>query len=113
MSVTLNRHVVLETVQVEVRTGVDGQGMPAYDSPVDIDVRLTRQDRVVMRPDGTYMQLELTVWVPADAAVLPNEHDRLTYGGEQFIVLQVKDVKDRAAQLVHRRLRTTPRVGGM
>jgi hypothetical protein len=111
MSVVLNRHVTLETVQIEQRLGLDDQGKPTYDTPVDIDVRIIRQDRVVMRPDGTTMQLELTVWVPADAAVLPNEHDRLTYNNETFFVLQVKDVKDRASQLVHRRLRTTPRVG--
>ena len=112
MSVAMSRHLTLETVQVEQWLTVDGQGKPTYDTPVDIEARITRQDRVVLGAEGSYVQKELALWVPPDAAVLPNEHDRLTYGGEVFYVLQVKDIKDRNAQLVHRRLRSTPRVQG-
>jgi len=109
-SVVLGRHWTLETVQVEQQVGLDGQGKPTYDTPVDIEAHVTWEDRVVVERGGTFTRTALTVYVPADAAVLPVRYDRLTYDGNVVHVLQVKDVKNRQAQLIYRRLRTTQEV---
>ena len=104
-SVTLARHLTLETMQVEEMTGLDGQGKPSYNTPVDVDARITREDKLSMRADGSYVKTNLTAWVPADAAIIPDEQYRVTYASIAFIVEMVKDVKNRNAELVHRRLR--------
>jgi hypothetical protein len=104
-SVILDRHLTLETISVEQQSGVDGQGRPAYAAAVEIEARVLRQDKVVLMGDGTQQRTQLSVWVPADEDYLPVETDRITYSSEQFIVAEMKEVKDGKAQAVHRRLR--------
>lgn len=110
-SIVLARHLKLETVQVEEPTGIDAQGKPTYDSPVDIEARLVREDKMTMKADGSYVQTNLTAWVPADETVLPDTRYRLTYSSETFIVEHKKDVKNRNAVLVHRRIRCRKETG--
>lgn len=106
MSVILDRHLKLGTVGIEARTGVDGQGVPAYSTSVDFDVRAVRQTKEVVGPDGSSIRTQLTLWVPFDAEVaFPDESDRVTFDGTTFIVAEVKDVKDSSARLHHRRCR--------
>ncbi len=106
MSVILDRHLTLETVGIEAHTGVDAQGAPAYDTSVDYDVRVVRQDKVIITADGSKLRTQLTLWVPFDATVaFPDERDRVTLGGITFIVAEVKDVKDSNAVIHHRRCR--------
>ena len=105
MSVIIERHLQLETVEVECFTGVDGQGAPSYAEAFDITARAVRQVKEVVGDDGSRMRTSLTLWIPPDADVLPDERDRVTYDSTAFIVAEVKDVKDRNAQRVHRRCR--------
>lgn len=106
MSVILDRHVTLETVGVERFAGVDGQGLPTYDTSIDFDVRAVRQDKVVIAADGSKLRTELTLWVPFDADVaFPDERARVTFDSATFIVAEVKDVKDSNARIHHRRCR--------
>lgn len=104
-SVTLSRHLKLETVEIEASASVDGQGKPTYLSPVDVLARVLRQDKAVIDRDGSQLRTVLALWIPADAALLPKENYRVTWEDEKFIVATIKDVKDRNAQLVHRRVR--------
>ena len=104
-SVTLGRHLTLETVQVETALGVDGQGARTYDTPVDVEVRAVRQARMLLQTDGSSIRTVLSLWVPPDAALLPDEQDRITYESKTYFAVEVKDVKGRDAQLVHRRVR--------
>jgi len=91
MSVILSTHLKLETVGIEAFTGVDGQGAPAYATSVDYDVSVVRQDKVVIGADGSKLRTQLTLWIPFDASVaFPDERDRITFDGTQFIVAEVK-----------------------
>lgn len=103
--VILDRHLKLETVQVEEFSAVDGQGKPSYTSPVDVEARVIRQDKLVVLADGSQITTQLTVWFPGGTTPLLDNRDRVTFSGELFIVMQTKDVKDRDAQLAHRRVR--------
>lgn len=105
MSVILSRHLTLEEIQLEPFVSVDGQGLPAYSSPVDVDARAIRRTDFIQMTDGSRIQTELTVWVPGTAATLPSEKDRITFEGTTYIVAQIKDVKARDATLEHRRAR--------
>ncbi|KKL19138.1 hypothetical protein LCGC14_2468520 [marine sediment metagenome] len=105
-SVSLGRHVTLETIGVEVFLNVDGiEGAPAYDTPVSVQARVLRQDKVLWLGDGSHTTTVLTVWFPQDTSPLPDHRARLEWEDEFFIIEQVKDVKDRNATLVHRRVR--------
>ncbi len=105
MSVALARHWVLETVQVESALAFDGQGARTYDTPVDVEVKAARQTKMVLQTDGSSIRTVLTLWVPADAALLPNEQDRITWQSNTYIAVDVKHVNGRDGQLVHRRAR--------
>ncbi|KKL08631.1 hypothetical protein LCGC14_2573940 [marine sediment metagenome] len=104
-SVTLSRHVALETVSVEAFLTVDGQGLPTYDSPVDVDARVLQQTKLVVAADGSRIKTALSLWVPSGAALMPDEQDRVTWSSKIYIVMDVKHVKDRDAQTIHRRVR--------
>ncbi len=104
-SVALLRHVTLETIEAEVFASVDGQGTPSYDSPMDVEARVLRQDKFTATGDGSMLKTQLTLWIPASEATQPGEQDRITYEDEQFIVAIVKEVKDSTAAVTHRRLR--------
>jgi len=103
-SITLSRHLKLETVEVEAFTAVDAQGEPSYNTFVDVEVRVLRQDKTVVQADGSLLRTELTIWFPPDAALLASRNDRVTWESEKFIAEIVKDVKTRAAKLAHRRV---------
>ena len=106
MSVILDRHLTLETVGIEAHTGVDAQGAPEYSTSVDYDVRVVRQDKVIIAVDGSKLRTELTLWIPFNAEVaFPDERARVTLSGDTFIVAGVKDVKDSKAVIHHRRCR--------
>ncbi len=104
-SVVLSRWVTLEAFTLEVYKGVDHQGAPSYDSEVEVDGRVKREDKMVVDSDGSNIKAELTIWVPEKEAVLPDQRDRVTYSSTTYIVVQVKDVKGRDAQRIHRRVR--------
>jgi hypothetical protein len=104
-SVVLGRLLTLETLPVEVFSSVDGQGKPTYDTPVDIEARVLRQDKFVTLANGSQLRTQLTVWVPPDAIVIPGERDRLEWDDELFIVVLFKEVKNRDAAVTHYRLR--------
>lgn len=104
-SVTLARHVKLEDLPVEQFTTTDGQGKPSYAASVTIKARVLRQDKLAVAADGSRVRTNLTVWVPPNATVLPDERARVTWETSTFIVVMVKDVKGRDAQLLHRRIR--------
>ncbi len=104
-SVALSRMITLETFDVEVYNGVDQQGLPSYDTEVEVEGRVKREDKLVVDSDGSNIKAELTIWVPAREAVLPDQRDRVTYESKTYIVVQVKDVKGRDAQRIHRRVR--------
>lgn len=103
--VVLGRHLKLETIQVEVHTGVDEQGKPAYAAAVDVDVRIVRQHKMTVAADGSQVRTVLTIWIPSEATTFAGEQDRIQWDSEAFIVVAMKDVKDRNAQRVHRRVR--------
>ena len=106
MSVILGTHLKLETVGIEAFTGVDEQGTPAYGTSVDYDARIVRTDKGVIGADGSKLRTQLTLWIPFDAEVaFPDERDRVTFDATEFIVAEVKDVKDRNAVVQHRRVR--------
>ncbi|KKN44573.1 hypothetical protein LCGC14_0691770 [marine sediment metagenome] len=105
MSVLLSRHATLETVGVEARSGVDGEGAPNYAASVDIKSRVTRSEKVVLNEEGTEVRTVLNVWTPSTSDTLPGRKARLTFGGEKFIVVDLKDVKGLDATAEHRRVR--------
>lgn len=78
MSVILDRGQGMETVSLEVLTGVDGQGAPAYDSPVDITVRAVREDTVVVLGSGSEVRSVATLWIPGTMTPMPGDQDRVT-----------------------------------
>ncbi len=104
-SVLLSRHLKLETIEVEAFDRVDGQGKATYLSPVDVDCRVLQQHKEAFDRAGSRIRTDLTLWVPPDAALLPNEQDRVTWTSKTYIAVDVKHVKDRDAQLTHRRVR--------
>jgi len=93
MTVTLSRRVQLETVEIEVYAGRDGQGMASYDSAVEIEARVVREDAVVMISGGTEVKTVLTLWVPGDQSPLPGDQDRITYESEAYVVVDRKEGK--------------------
>jgi len=104
-SVLLARHLTLSDLTLEVLTGVDGQGAPTYDTPVAIQARAVRENKVVDGPDGTRIMTDLMLYVPGTEAVLPNSQDRVGLGTETFIVVVTKDINDSSATCVARRVR--------
>ena len=82
--------MVVDAVDVEVRTGQDGQGAPSYDTPVEIDARVVEEEDVARNADGVEVRTTLTVFVDPDQSVIPAEQDRLTWpagGADTFIVV--------------------------
>lgn len=94
MSVLLRRQLVLETVQLEVISGLDGQGMPSFDSPVDLEARVVREDAVVRTPAGQDIKTTTTAWFDGEQDPLPNVDDRVTTAdGSVGIVVERIDGK--------------------
>jgi hypothetical protein len=104
-SVSLSRHITLETIEVEEFLSEDIEGAPTYDTPVSVEARVLRQDKVLWLGDGTHTTTVLTVWFPPDSSPLPDHRARLEWEDEFFIIIAVKDVKGMDATLAHRRVR--------
>jgi len=92
-------------VEVEVRTGVDRQGLPSFDSPIEIEAVVRRRDEQVVASDGEKIRTHLTLWIHPDETPIPEEGDRITYESEAFIVAEFKRVEDFQANVVHYRNR--------
>lgn len=106
MSVLLKRRTGTVVVEVEALTGVDGQGAPAYASPVEIDARVVHEHHVLRRPTGTEIHTALTLWADGAQAGLPREEDRVALtDGSTFIVVERKDRRTLQNVLDHVRLR--------
>lgn len=106
------RRLPLEIVQLERYDGMDGQGMPSYDTPVDVDANVVEYDAAtpgttgrafVTTPDGSRIDTPLTLYMRGDAAVVPNEQDRITLADERTFI-----VAERKAVSGLRRRRTEP-----
>jgi hypothetical protein len=98
VSVLLKRHGKLEVVQLERKTGIDGQGKPAYATAVAISARVKREDavvqsstRVLMQP-GDQINIIATAWIDEAQRDHPAVHDRLTLAdGLKCIVVERKE----------------------
>jgi hypothetical protein len=102
--VVLGRHLALEEILVERVTGVDGQGLPAYSTPMSAQVRASVEDRVVAGARGQSVVSNLTLWIPSESPVQPEVDDRITRANSSsYVVVAVHDVLDRHGSLVHRK----------
>jgi hypothetical protein len=95
------RRLPRETLTGEAFTGLDAQGMPAYDSPVEFDANVLEYDAAqfsrgaefVVMPDGSRVVAPLTLYVLGDAPWVPSGQDRVTLPDyRRFIVAEVKPV---------------------
>lgn len=97
MSVLLKR-AQKETVAYEPRTGTDGQGAPSYGSSVNTEARVHERamgrvgdasgTEFVIGPDGTEVNVSLTLYILGDENNIPSERDRITLDGSKYIVMQ-------------------------
>lgn len=105
MTRLLDRFVRLSTVSIAARGGYDGQGKPSYGTPQDVTARVREMSEYVQLLDGSQVRLTLDVWLPSGSAVVPDEKDRLTYAGSDYIVYEVTDVRNFKDQRDHVRVR--------
>lgn len=103
-SVILSRHAELELVEVEQQAGVDGQGKPTYNSPVEIAARVKEQTRATVATDGSRIRADVVLWVPTGEPLLPEIDDRITWQGRALIVVDVKNSDAFDGTLIYRRL---------
>lgn len=94
-----------ETVAVEPFSSLDGQGAPSYGASQNVEARVVRTDEQTVDADGSDMRTDLTLWVDAGESPLPDERDRLTYGGVTYIVAERVEGKDFGASVDHVRVR--------
>lgn len=104
-----------EALSLERFTGLDGQGLPSYGSELDFDANVVEYDvelrkgrEHVVDSDGSKIQTPLTLYVQGIASVVPDEQDRITRGGTQFIVREktrVQGLHRLASEPDHFRLR--------
>jgi hypothetical protein len=87
-SALLTRLATLETVSVAVFSGVDGQGKPSYAAGVDIQARVQERDQTIDAPDGSKMQVSLSLWLDANQDPRPAQRDKITRGGVDYIVVE-------------------------
>jgi hypothetical protein len=82
VSVLLQRQASTEEVTLEVQVGIDGQGMPSYESPVTIDahvVRLVEDLRDIQTRSGlATLRSVATIYVDAHQEPVPAIDDRIT-----------------------------------
>lgn len=93
------RRLQKETWELERLTGLDGQGMPSYASPVEFDANVVDYDMVgqkrgqafVVMSDGSEVLVRKTLYVEGDESDIPDEGDRVGPPGEdedRFIVAE-------------------------
>lgn len=104
-STLLARRLGLSTVSVELQTGRDGQGAPAYGAASEIEARVKEEVEVSRDQDGQEVRTDLTLWIPAGETPVPVENARVTYDGATFISVERKAVKNVRGTLVHTRVR--------
>lgn len=95
-----------EVVQVELRAGIDGQGKPGYDSPIDVDARVIIHSEVIRQPSGSEQRVIATVWIDGAQSTLPTMDDRIaTAQGLVGIVVDRLDGRSLSGVLDHVRLK--------
>lgn len=106
MSSILHQGRGFETVLVHAMVGVDGQGKPQYNTPVEIVARVVRESVLVPASDGSMVKSIATTWVDADQVLLPKEQDQLEFEDDTLvIVIERMDRKQLGGTLDHVRLR--------
>lgn len=105
MTRLLDRFATLTTVQLHQRGGYDGQGLPSYGTAIPLSVRAREASEYVQLLDGSQVRLTLDLWCPSGIATVPAERDRIVFGGENYIVEQVTDVRDIKNRRDHVRVR--------
>lgn len=102
----LQNVATLETVQLEVRGGVDGQGMPTYGSPIDILARVVIKEDVVRTPAGQSVRVIATVFVGGEQDPIPQFDDRIATAQSLVgIVIERSDARSiQANELDHVKL---------
>ena|SRR3989304_3904193 len=110
MSISLERHVGLEVVLVEVQDGIDAQGKPTYDSPIELHGRVVRGDEVIKTVQGSEVRSIATVWFGGDQdGPFPKGQDRVTLlDGLTGVVIEREEGRGLRGQLDHVRVRVSP-----
>lgn len=94
------RNLPLETVSLERALPIDTQGRETYDSPVSFEANVVAYDTARGREGflfqvnsaGSEHRATLTLYIPGDATVVPDEGDRITWGGSKYIAIEKKTV---------------------
>ncbi len=105
-----------ETLELERFSGLNGQGLPSYDSPVDFEANVLEYDfagrsegrQHVIQSDGSVILTPLTLYVRGTADVVPNEQDRIIRDETEHIVrerIAVQGLRRLADEPDHFRLR--------
>lgn len=99
MSESLRRHVGLEEFTVETVDGVDGQGLPAYTSPVLGEGVLMKEVQVVRNARGEEVTASATLFIDAeDTGAVAEENARVTMTDGSYVGIVVARVDVRQLQ---------------
>ncbi len=109
------RLLAKETIQVSAFLELDGQGMPSYATPVDVEANVVFQAPgtgvdFVITASGSKLYAPLMVYVEGDAPYLPLEQDMIEVGSQDqrtWIVAERKEprgLRMQRDQLDHVRL---------
>ena len=90
-----------ETMELERFSGLDGQGLPAYEDAVEFKANVVEYDFAASRRgrefavdvDGSRVRTPLNLWIHGTASVVPGEQDRVTRGGGRFVVVEKRVVQ--------------------
>lgn len=107
------RRAPKEVVSYEAFDAIDGQGMPRYESAVDVSAHVREYagsdgEQYITTADGSQQRVALTLWVEGDALLIPEEQGRITRGGRSYIIMEKKTVsrlRNPASMPSHVRLR--------
>lgn len=106
MSVRLARGEGVEVISLEQMLTVSKQGKPSYDSPIDLDARVVREDALVKLGNGSEVRTTVTLWLEGSQTPLPRNQDRITTAdGLVGIVVEVLQRKRLDGSLDHVRAR--------
>lgn len=105
MSRLLSRFATLKTVTLQPYTAYDGQGLPSYGSNVAFTARVREMSEYVTLLDGSQVRITLEMWLPSATVNVPNEKDRVVFGGSNYIVEMVDDVRDFKDERSHLKVR--------
>jgi hypothetical protein len=91
-----------ETLELERFAGLDGQGLPSYETEVEFEANVVEYDfrgartggrEFAVDVDGSEVRTPLNLWIQGTASVVPDEQDRVTRGESPFIVVEKKTVQ--------------------